>query len=357
MEKNLIFNELFVLELANNHWGRLSRGLKIIKDYGHVVKKNNIKATIKFQFRDVKKFIHPDYFLDTNNRYIDKTRKTMMSWNDMGQMIKEVSAQGMLTMATPFDEFSIYKCMEFNLDLIKIASSDIKDKSLVKKIGNIGKPVIVSSGGANLSDLDWVVKYFQSINTPLALNHCVSLYPSEDHQLQLNQIDLLKKRYPEITIGFSSHEYKSWDYSMMIAYAKGARTFERHIDIDFESIPVSKYCSLPEQIDTWFKAFNKVKEFCGSSSDSRRTIEIEESNYLDKLVRGVYVNKDIKHNITITLDDIFLAIPKLKGQLSCQDFIKGIILGDEIKKGEPILKKNILSLEKKNIYSSKNLVI
>ena len=50
--------------------------------------------------------------------------------------------------------------------------------------------------------------------------------------LQLNQIDFLQKRYPETIIGFSSHEYTSWDYSMMIAYAKGARTFERHIDIN-----------------------------------------------------------------------------------------------------------------------------
>ena len=240
MKKNCIFNELFVLELANNHWGKLSRGLKIIKDYGVIVKKNNIKATIKFQFRDVKKFIHPDYFLNTDHRYVDKTRKTMISWNEMEQMIKEVANQGMLTMATPFDEFSINKCLEFNLDLIKIASSDVKNKSFIKKIANIRKPVIASSGGCSLNDLDWIVNYFKSVNVPFALNHCVSLYPSEDNQLQLNQIDLIKKRYPETTIGFSSHEYNSWDYSMMIAYAKGARTFERHIDIDFENIPVSK---------------------------------------------------------------------------------------------------------------------
>ena len=47
----------------------------------------------------------------------------------------------------------------------------------------------------------------------------------------------------------------------MIAYAKGARTFERHIDIDHENVPVSKYCSLQEQADVWFKAFHKVKDF------------------------------------------------------------------------------------------------
>ena len=191
------------------------------------------------------------------------------------------------------------KCLEFNLDLIKIASSDVKNKSFIKKIANIRKPVIASSGGCTLNDLDWIVNYFKSVNVPFALNHCVSLYPSEDNQLQLNQIDLLKKRYPETTIGFSSHEYNSWDYSMMIAYAKGARTFERHIDIDFENIPVSKYCSLPEQVDTWFKAFNKAKELCGSSSNNQRNIAIEETEYLDKLIRGVYVKKNISSDFYI----------------------------------------------------------
>ena len=71
-------------------------------------------------------------------------------------------------------------------------------------------------------------KSLRNINVPFALNHCVSIYPSEDKSLQLNQIDFLKKRYPDIIIGFSSHEYTSWDYSIMIAYSKGARTFERH---------------------------------------------------------------------------------------------------------------------------------
>ena len=55
-----------------------------------------------------------------------------------------------------------------------------------------------------------------------------------------------------------------------MAYAKGARTFERHIDIDDDGIPVSPYCSLPEQCDEWFKAFHKAREMCGSSRDERR---------------------------------------------------------------------------------------
>ena len=94
----------------------------------------------------------------------------------------------------------------------------------------------------------------------------MSLYPSEDGELELDQIDFLKARFPNTVIGFSTHEFTSWDASMHIAYAKGARTFERHIDIDYQGVPVSPYCSLPEQVDTWFKAFKKAKEMCGGVS-------------------------------------------------------------------------------------------
>ena len=357
MQDNKIFNELFVLELANNHWGNMQRGLKIIQDYAKVVHKNKIKASIKFQFRNVKEFIHPEYYLEEEIRYVDKTRRTEISWANMKKMITAVSNQGMLTMATPFDEYSVKKCIDFDLDIIKIASSDVKDKNLVSLIGKAGKPVIASSGGCSLEDIDWIVNHFKNINVPFALNHCVSLYPSEDKDLQLNQIDFLRNRYPEITIGFSSHEYTSWDYSIMIAYAKGARTFERHIDIDYENIPVSKYCSLPEQADIWFKAFHKVKDFCGDSSNKIRNINIEESDYLDNLVRGVYLNKKRSANNLITSEDVFFAIPKLKGQLSCQDFYDGIYIKADIEKDEPIMYDNIIKKSNERSIPKKRLII
>ena len=52
-------------------------------------------------------------------------------------------------------------------------------------------------------------------------------------------------------IGLSTHEYHDWRTSMLISYGKGARTWERHIDIDQDGIPVSPYCSLPHQCDIW----------------------------------------------------------------------------------------------------------
>jgi UDP-N-acetylmuramyl pentapeptide synthase len=56
-----LFEDLFVLEMANNHWGRVDRGLEIIRQHSRIVRFNNVRAAIKLQFRDVDNFIHKDF--------------------------------------------------------------------------------------------------------------------------------------------------------------------------------------------------------------------------------------------------------------------------------------------------------
>jgi N-acetylneuraminate synthase len=127
---------------------------------------------------------------------------------------------------------------------------------------------------------------------------------------------------------------------MFISYAKGARTWERHIDINYQNIVVSKYCSLPEQCDIWFKAFKKCCEMTGGNNYSRRTISQKEIQYLDKLVRGVYAKKDLKKGYVFTKEsfekDFYLAIPLKKGQLSCREFMNSEKLITNIKADQPL---------------------
>lgn len=336
-----IFHELFVLELANNHLGKVDRGLRIISDFAQVVRFNNVRATIKLQFRDADTFIHKDFRGRTDLRYVKKTLDTRMSRADLAAMVSAVRDHGCLTSATPFDEASVDLCEELNLDIIKVASSDINDWFLIERIAETRKPVAFSTGGSSLKDMDDLVKFFTSRRIPCAINHCVALYPSEDHELELNQIDFLRQRYPEITVGLSTHEYRSWDASMLVAYAKGARTFERHIDIDADGVAVSPYCSVPSQIDTWFKAFKAAKEMCGGSRTERRFIPERETKYLDALVRGVYARRDLPAGHVLrhetTQDDFYLAVPLQKGQLSCRELLTGEVLTTAVGKDQPLM--------------------
>jgi sialic acid synthase SpsE len=340
MKQNEIFKDLFVLELANNHLGSFERGLKIIEAFAQVVRFNSVKAAIKLQFRDVDSFIHEDFKGRSDIRYIKKTLDTKMSRENFRIMADAIRKGGCIPMATPFDERSVDLCEELDLPLIKIASSDMNDWPLIEKIAKVKRPVIVSTGGSTLKDMDDLVKFFNNRNIPLAINHCVSLYPSEDSQLELNQVDFLRERYPENVIGYSTHEYTSWDFSIAIAYAKGARTFERHIDIDEDGVSVSPYCTLPHQADAWFKAYNKTKEMCGAAGIQKRIPPKAEVEYLDALVRGVYAKRDLPKGHVIKNEyfenDFYMAIPLQKGQMSCREVMSGEILLTALKKDNPL---------------------
>ncbi|QQS43469.1 N-acetylneuraminate synthase family protein [Candidatus Roizmanbacteria bacterium] len=336
MINNQIFEDLFVLELANNHWGDVNRGLKIISDFAKIVRFNNVRAAIKLQFRDVETFIHKDYRNRTDVRYIKKTLATVLKDEEYAVLVNAIRKNGCIPTATPFDEKSVDLCVKLDLPIIKIASSDINDWVLIEKIAATKKPVIVSTGGSSLKDMDDLVTFFENRNIPLAINHCVSIYPSENNELELNQVDFLKKRYPEHVIGFSTHEYTDWYSSMLLSYAKGARTWERHIDIEKDGIPVSPYCSLPHQIDTWFKSFHQARAMCGGSADIKRTPPDKETTYLDQLVRGVYAKKNLPEGHVLTDKDVYMAIPLLKGQISCRELMDGEVLRNPIKKNQPI---------------------
>ncbi len=335
-----LFENLFVLEMANNHWGSVERGLRIIRDFGTIVRYNNVKAAIKLQFRDVDRFIHPDYSGNDELRYIAKTERTKLTRDEFAVLVAEIRNVGCIPMATPFDESSVDLCTEFDFPIIKVASSDVNDWPLLEKIASTRRPVITSSGGASEKDLDDIVTFFENREIPLAVNHCVSLYPSEDHELELNQIDYLRERYPDHVIGFSTHEQYDWVASMHMSYAKGARTWERHIDIDADGIPVSPYCTLPEQADTWFRAFHKAAEMSGGPGTQRRVLPKREVEYLDALVRGVYATRPLepgyefgKHSLE---QDFYMAVPLLKGQLSCREIMNGERLTRAIEPNEPL---------------------
>ena len=272
--------------------GKARRGLKIIADFSKIVRFNNVRATIKLQFRDVDNFIHKD-FRDRTTSVTSRRRATRSCRSeDLATLVQAIRKAGCIPSATPFDEASVDLCEELDLPLIKLASSDINDWFLIERIAKTKKPVIASSGGSSLKDTDDLVTFFANRNIPLALNHCVSLYPTEDRDLELNQIDFLRNRYPDNTIGLSTHEYKDWETASRSRTRKApARSSGTSISMrmEFRSRHIARSRT---SVDVWFKAFRKAKRMCGSPGTMKRRCEVDEIKYLDALVRGVYAKRD-----------------------------------------------------------------
>lgn len=329
-----IFENLFTFEMANNHQGDINHGERIIDEMARVAQAQNIKAAVKFQFRNLSTFIHPDHLESKENKHIPRFRSTEISKEGFKHFINRVKEKGLISMATPFDEPSADMLTELDVEIVKVASCSAKDWPLLEKIATLNKPVIVSTGGLDISDIDNLVSFFEHRYVKFAIMHCVSIYPTPYEKLHLEKIATLKKRYPNITIGFSTHEEPDNYEAVQIAYAKGARIFERHVGIPTETITLNKYSSTPEQVEKWVEAYKRAVLACGPEGEPMK--DEQEAKDLKSLMRGVYLRRDIRAGETISEEDVFFAMPIADGQMNSGEFKAGIVADRDYSNKESI---------------------
>lgn len=312
------FDQLFILDLANNHQGDVEHGLDIIRQTAEVIHSRGVRASIKLQFRDLDTFIHPDFTKAEDPKHIQRFLGTRLSWDDFRRLVDEVRAQGLVTMATPFDEASIEQIRAMDIDIIKIASCSCGDRPLIDAASRAGKPVIASTAGATVHQIDHLVCVMESQSVDLALMHCVAIYPTPDNGLNLNQIDFLKNRFPGVPVGFSTHEHPDATWPVQVACGKGAQLFERHIGLAARGHALNNYSSTPEQIGRWIDAYLQVRAACGGSL--RSPARPEETASLRSLMRGAYAAVPLKKGEPIRRDQVFFAMPLQPGMLSANDW-------------------------------------
>ncbi len=344
------FNNLFVLDLANNHQGDIKHARNIIKKYSNVIKKSSLKATIKFQFRQLDTFIHPKYDKFPKNKHIDRFKTTRLSLDDYKILLQDIKNLGLLSCCTPFDEESVDIIREMNFDLVKIASCSAKDWPLIESIVKINKPIVCSTGGLKIDEIDDLVSFFEHRGCEFSLMHCVSIYPTPIEKMNLGLINILIKRYPHLTIGWSTHESPD-DYDIVkIAYSQGARMFEKHIGLNIKQYKLNAYSCDIDQFEKWIESYKKTMITCGFKNT--KFILEEEIDGINTLLRGVYAKKKITKGQKLTTENVFFAMPFNKGQLESGNFSKDLQADKNYNKNEPI---NKAKLKKINTNDSKIL--
>ena len=332
-------NDLFVFDIANNHQGSVDHGINIIKEFGKVAKEKNVKCIFKFQFRDLATLIHPEFINSTENKHIKRFTSTKLKVEDYQILLDEVKNQGLLSMCTPFDEKSVDRISEMGFDFINVASCCATDWPLLKKISEAFMPTVISTGGLKIKEIDNLVSFFNHKGNDFALMHCVSVYPSEDNELSLNQIDLFKNRYSKIPIGWSTHEHPYNTTAVAIAKSKGASLFERHVGLNTEEISLNLYSSTPEQAGEWIDSYISASKMCGDGLN--RTHPENEQHSLEILKRGVYLKDDIEMGEYLTKDKVFFAMPLQENQLDSGTWNEKIEVRKSLKINDPILKNSI----------------
>ncbi len=330
-EAEFDFRDLFVLDLANNHQGDVGHGMRIIRECGDAVRAARVRAMFKFQFRELDSFIHPAHRGKTDNKHIPRFLETRLSDDQFRAMLGEVRKQGMLAACTPFDEASVEKIVAMGFDALKIASCSAADWPLLERAAESGMPVIFSTAGLALSDIDNLCSFFEHRRVNFAIMHCAAIYPTPDEHFQLNQIDVLRARFPAVEIGFSSHEPPGDPVFVQMAVAKGATMFERHVGVATDKISLNKYSATPDQLRDWFAAHRRARRICGERR--RPPAPEEEIASLRSLMRGVYAREEIPAGAEISRGSVFFAMPLVDGQLASGQFRPGmrarVVIGPE----------------------------
>ena len=351
--KNFNFNDLFVFDLANNHQGDLDHATNIIKEVSELTIKENINGAIKFQFRDLETFIHKNSRKDENNKHIKRFLSTELSREKFQELAEYAKKQSIMRICTPFDEASVDFIKDLNLEAIKIASCSAKDWPLIEKIANTGLPIIFSTGGLKIEDIDNLVSFLDHRACNFSIMHCVSIYPTPKEDCNLVQISVLKNRYADKVIGWSTHEDPNNLEAVQIGYALGARMFERHVGISNNKYKLNAYSSDPNQLKKWIKSYKDGKKMYGSEIRTSSTVELKS---IESLSRGVYTKTGLQKGEIINADNVYFSMPILEGQLTSGEFKSGIICKENLSPDGAIFNRSITKPKKSAIQTVKTAI-
>lgn len=341
---------LIILEMANNHMGDVSHGKLMIEEFAKVVApfKEYFDFAWKFQFRNLETFIHKNFKDKTDHKYVKRFQETNLTKEQFYNLKQYAEQHGFISMCTGFDEPSIDNIVEMNFDIIKVASCSFTDWPLLNKIITIDKPLILSTAGTLIQDIDRVVSFLKNREKQFTLLHCVGEYPTPNDNLQLNQIDLLRQRYGDVPIGFSTHEEPNETQIVQIAIGKGVSVIEKHVAVATPEYSPNTYSVIPDQLNNWLTCAVKSLKACGLKTFKEKINEKEEKDLL-QFKRGVFAKYSIKKGDIVSRDNVYYAWPSIPGQILANDMSKYnlFIAEEDINEHAPILNKIVNKTNKR----------
>jgi N-acetylneuraminate synthase/sialic acid synthase len=221
-----------IAEIGHNHGG----DIEVCKKLFDAAKHAGANA-VKLQKRDIARLYTTDYH---DQPYVGP-QSYGKTYGEHRQALEFDSAEyrylqsyaqdlGLAFFATPFDIASANLLADMGVPAFKIASGDLRSTPLVLHVARFGLPILISTGGAAMEDVDRIVEAVLAINPRLALLQCTSSYPTTDGELDLEVVRSYRRRFPGVLAGWSAHD-KGIEFAP-VAYALGARIIEKHLTLD-----------------------------------------------------------------------------------------------------------------------------
>ncbi len=212
-----------IAEIGINHGGDINTAKELID--------SAVRAgadAVKFQTYLTEKRVAKD------SPIFDLLKKCELPFEAFKELKEYADQKGVIFFSTPFDEESVDYLESINVSLYKVASFDIVNNVLLKKVAATGKPVIISVGMSTIEEIKNAVEVLKAHTSKIALLHCISAYPTNEEDANLAAVGSLIHHFPDCIIGQSDH---TTDIAVpLYAAAAGAQILEKHYKISEDCV-------------------------------------------------------------------------------------------------------------------------
>jgi N-acetylneuraminate synthase/sialic acid synthase len=300
--------ESFVIaEIGANHQGDLDTAKAMFKK----AKECGANA-VKLQKRDNRSLFTRQMYeshYDSQNAYAatyGAHREALEFGREEYQELQKYAIELDITrFATPYDFESVTFLEELDIPLYKIASCDLKNTPLLERVARTGKPVIVSTGGGTMEDVQRAYDTIMPINEQLCICQCTASYPAKPEDMNLRVITTLRERFPDVVAGLSDHQ--SGISMALVAYVLGARIFEKHFTLNRALRGTDHAFSLePSGLSKLVRDLRRARLALGDGE--KRPLECE-NPALTKLGKKLVAARDLESGHVLARKDVALKSP------------------------------------------------
>ena len=296
-----------IAEIGHNHQGKLETA----KEMFRVAKECGADA-VKLQKRDNRKLFTKSFYnkpYDHENSfgktYGEHREFLEFGWHEYKELISYAKELGVTVLATAFDFSSADFLAKLDVPAFKIASGDLKNIPLLKHVARVGKPMIVSTGGSNMEDVNRAYDAIMPLNRQLALLQCTAGYPAEFSELNLRVISTYRERFPHAVIGLSSHD--NGIAMAVAAFMLGARIIEKHFTFNHTWKGTDHAFSL--EPSGFRKMVRDLSRLNAAIGDGVKRIYDSEIAPITKMGKKLVAARDLPLGHTIRPEDVAIKSP------------------------------------------------
>ncbi len=324
-----------IAEVGHNHQGDLEQAKQLID----AAKECGVDA-VKLQKRSNRSLYTREFFdqpyeneFSFGRTYGEHREALELSADEYRELRDHAHNAGLTFFATAFDFESANLLADLDLPAFKLASGDLRNTPLLRHVAAFGKPMIISTGGADLSDVERAVEAVLPLNEQVCVLQCTAAYPCDTDDLNLNVITTLRERFPELVVGLSDHQ--NGIAMAVVAYMLGARVIEKHFTLNHAAKGTDHAFSLmPEGMRKLVRDLQRVPGALGDGV--KRPLPIEDGP-IRKMGKKLVAASELEQGHVLTANDLAIRSPadgglppyeldrlvgrRLRRRLSFEDFV------------------------------------